>query len=171
MPHLHCQAPTWHRGARAGRMNIFNHQPAQLLWRMIVVTVMPTILTTHVVAQGVSCDPNKILSAERCAKCHHNEVAVWKTTPHFQTFEQLSRSPEAKEISKKLGLRSVKRSNLCINCHYTPQNVSGQIKPVSGISCESCHGAARDWISTHSDYGGPLATKATETPDHAVKRY
>jgi ribosomal protein L40E len=138
---------------------------------MICVGFLTIGFSVNLSAQEVRCDPNKVMTAENCAKCHTNEVAVWKQTPHSQTFEQLSRDPAAKAICKNLGLRSVKRSDVCIKCHFTTKNVNGRIKAVSGVSCESCHGAAQDWIGTHNDYGGPSATKETETDAHAIERY
>ena len=81
------------------------------------------------------------------------------TTPHFATFDELHRKPEAKAIADKLGLRSVKRNDECIKCHYTTQTVDGHPRIVAGVSCESCHGAARDWIEMHADYGGPAITQ------------
>ena len=122
------------------------------------------------IAQSIQCDPTKVMTAEACAKCHANEVAVWKQTPHFRTFQELSRRPKAKEICKNMGLRSVKRSEVCTKCHFTLKDKSGKPKPVSGISCESCHGASKDWLTRHNDYGGPTATKDSETPSHREQR-
>lgn len=123
------------------------------------------------VAQNDRCDPAKVVTAEACAKCHVNEVQTWKQTPHYRTFAELGRRPEAAEICQKMGLRSVKRSDVCIDCHFTSQAVRGRNKPVSGISCESCHGAAQDWINVHNDFGGPTATKATESIAHTRARF
>ena len=117
------------------------------------------------------CDPTKIMTADTCAQCHLNEIKVWKGTPHYRTFEELNRRPEAKEICRKMGLRSAKRSDVCIDCHFTTQEKNGRIKPVSGISCESCHGAAKDWVNVHNNYGGPTVTKDTETPEHRQQRW
>lgn len=116
------------------------------------------------------CDPTKVMGAEACAKCHEAEINVWHTTPHFGTFDTLHRKPEAKQIAEKLGLRSVKRNETCTKCHYTPQEVDGRQRIVAGVSCESCHGAARDWIDVHSDYGGENVTKEMETPAHREQR-
>jgi hypothetical protein len=41
---------------------------------------------------------------------------------------------------------------------------------IEGVSCESCHGAAADWLQLHNDYGGPNATKADESPEHREQR-
>ena len=121
-------------------------------------------------AQPPQCNPNLVVTAEACAKCHAGEVAVWKQTPHFQTFEQLHRNPRAKQISKLMGQRSVKRGNVCIGCHYTTQADGDRNRVVSGVSCESCHGAASDWMALHNDYGGPTATKESESAVHRKSR-
>ena len=140
-------------------------------FRMYLMGVFITAFSLSVTnGQPPQCDPTKVNTAEACAKCHSNEVQTWKQTPHFQTFEKLSRNPEAKQICSKLGLRSVKRSDVCIDCHFTTQEIDGRIKAVSGISCESCHGASKDWLSVHNDYGGPMATKEDETPEHRAAR-
>ena len=132
--------------------------------------VIAILLVSQASGQPSQCDPSKVNTAETCAKCHSNEVQTWKQTPHFQTFEQLSRSPEAKQICSNLGLRSVKRSEVCINCHFTTQEIDGRVKAIAGVSCESCHGASVDWLSVHNDYGGPLATKEDETSEHRAER-
>lgn len=116
------------------------------------------------------CDPKKIITAANCAKCHASEVEVWKHTKHFRTFDELHRSPRAKEIAQKMGVSSIKRSTVCTQCHYTLQDDAGTAKTMSGISCESCHGAAKDWAPLHNDYGGPGVTRLTESPEHREDR-
>lgn len=116
------------------------------------------------------CDPAKVLGVDSCVKCHAAEVQQWKATPHAQTFDTLHRSPEAKAIAERLGLRSVKRNETCTQCHYTMAEQRGKHRAVAGVSCESCHGAARDWVALHSDYGGPDVTRLTETAAHRQQR-
>jgi hypothetical protein len=124
-----------------------------------------------IVAQSLRCDPAKVNTAETCAKCHGAEVARWQQTPHFKSFESLARNPRAREITSNLGLNSIKRNDLCINCHFTLRTEEdGQTRPIAGVSCESCHGASRDWLPIHNDYGGPNATKQSESPQHRVQR-
>lgn len=121
---------------------------------------------------AVPADPHGVMGKETCVKCHASEVEVWKRTPHAQTFDELHRRPEAKQIATKLGLRSIKHSGRCVACHYTQQmNAStGQVHAISGVSCESCHGAARGWIDIHNNYGGEGITRLTETPAHRRAR-
>src|SRR5690606_3286218 len=116
------------------------------------------------------CDPAKVMGPESCTKCHEAEMLSWRETPHFATFETLHRMPEAKAIADRLGLRSVKRNDECTKCHSTIQEEHGRDRVIAGVSCESCHGAGRDWIEMHADYGGPTITKALETPAHRAER-
>ncbi|TWT31028.1 Perchlorate reductase subunit gamma precursor [Posidoniimonas corsicana] len=112
-----------------------------------------------------------MLGDDACAKCHQQEINQWRLTPHYRTFDVLHRKPEAKEIADKLGLRSVKRNDTCVRCHYTQQEQRpGRVRVVAGVSCESCHGAAADWVNLHADYGGPNATKSSESPQHKQHR-
>ncbi len=142
-----------------------------------ILAAIGFVLTTGMVALGedakpgpVLCDPTKIVGHEQCAKCHEKEVRQWMGTPHYATFDALHRTPEAKQISKRLGLRSIKRNDTCTKCHYTRQNQSGRLRVVAGVSCESCHGAAADWLAIHNDYGGEQVTKAMESAEHRQLR-
>jgi hypothetical protein len=91
-------------------------------------------------------------------------------TPHFATYDTLHRTPRAKEIAGRLGERSIKRSRVCTQCHYTEQKQNDRLRVVAGVSCESCHGGAADWLAIHADYGGTDATKQTESPEHRANR-
>lgn len=118
------------------------------------------------------CDPHEVLGNESCVKCHTPEIKIWQGTPHARTFEELHRRPEAKTIASKLGLRSIKHEGRCTSCHYTPQTGQddGKVHAIAGVSCESCHGAAKPWLDVHHDYGGETITRATESEAHRTKR-
>ncbi len=115
-------------------------------------------------------DPARIVGSDQCAKCHQPEVQQWMRTPHFATFDTLHRTPEAKQIADRLGLRSIKRSNFCTQCHYTEQKQGRRVRVVAGVSCESCHGGAADWLALHADYGGPGVAKEEESAQHRAQR-
>jgi hypothetical protein len=141
----------------------------------VVIAALVVVTTAEAVCADVDvgfvrCDPASVLGPEACMKCHENEVLSWKQTPHFETFETLHRKPEAKEIAARLGLRSVKRNDECTKCHFTTQADDGRDRAVAGVSCESCHGGARDWIVLHSDYGGPNVSRAQEPAEHRQNR-
>ena len=125
-------------------------------------------------AQGAAAeplDPHLVLGNQTCVKCHAPEIEVWKKTPHSKTFDELHRRPEAQKIAANLGLQSIKNEGRCVACHYTPQAQPGANPHViAGVSCESCHGAAKNWIDVHQDYGGEGITRATESPQHRQAR-
>jgi hypothetical protein len=121
------------------------------------------------VGWDLAVDESKVLGTEACQKCHASEIMTWKKTPHFETFLTLHRKKEAQAIAGRLGISNFKSDSNCIQCHYTMQNHGGQVEAIAGISCESCHGAARDWVNIHQDYG-PGATRLTEAPDHRRQR-
>ncbi len=118
-------------------------------------------------------DPEKIVLSERdsrvpCGECHNLEYEVWQETQHATGFDELHRSEQAQAILDRMDFRLSKRESLCLKCHYTANIKRDQVQAIAGVSCESCHGAGRDWVNVHQDYGG--ATHETETPEHAAMR-
>ncbi|MDH3744669.1 MAG: cytochrome c family protein, partial [Acidobacteriota bacterium] len=109
------------------------------------------------------------MTAEACGECHIAEFDVWKKTPHATGFKTLHRKEQAETIAKKMGFRLIKRDSLCFSCHYTPVVDDGRIRVVSGVSCESCHGAGADWIDVHNDYGA-AGNYRNETAEARQKR-
>ena len=139
-------------------------------WSWIVLLIPSIGSAEELHLDALRCDPAKVLGADSCAKCHEQELQQWKRTPHFATFESLHRNPEAKAITKRLGLSTVKRNETCVKCHYTQQNKGSRVRVVAGVSCESCHGAAKDWIALHNDYGGANVGKQQESNEHREQR-
>lgn len=119
---------------------------------------------------GAASDPAKIAGPERCGECHKSEIAAWQQTHHAKTFLEMHRKPEATEIVKKLGGKRIKQNEHCLVCHYTEGLKEGESAALWGVTCESCHGQAKEWIDLHNDYGGKGITKESETPDHKKMR-
>jgi Cytochrome c554 and c-prime len=119
----------------------------------------------------VAIDPHKVVGYQSCEKCHASEIQTWKRTPHHETFLTLHRKPQAQQIAAKLGISNFKSESNCIQCHYTMDHVENRLEAIAGVSCESCHGAAQDWVAIHNDYGGPGVTRAQETPEHRDQRF
>ena len=115
---------------------------------------------------------SKVIGSESCGECHSTAVDSWKQTHHYKTFEQLHRRPEAREIAEKLGIRRIKSEGLCVQCHYTAKQEEPDLKPaiVAGVSCESCHGPAKDWLDIHNDYGEGVTEASAESPAHKAMR-
>jgi hypothetical protein len=119
---------------------------------------------------SLNINPHEVIGYENCEKCHAPEVSVWKQTPHYRTFVTLHRNPDAQQIADKLGITSFKNDSNCTQCHYTMQQGHDGMEAISGISCESCHGAAKNWVSVHNDYGGEGVTREAESPQHRLQR-
>ena len=112
----------------------------------------------------IRMDPEKVVLPEECGACHQSEHAVWRRTPHATGFDTLHRKQSAEEIADRMGFRLIKRESACLKCHYTPIFRRGQLRAGDGVTCESCHGAAREWVNVHNKYGAREAMD--ETPEH-----
>jgi hypothetical protein len=120
-------------------------------------------------AAPVTAGPTSV-GPEKCGKCHRDETKVWKGSQHAKSFKSIHKNKIAKKIVKAVGEKRMKRSAICATCHYTTVEKKGKVKPISGPSCESCHGKASDWISVHNDYGGAGVKRESETAEHKVAR-
>ena len=114
-------------------------------------------------------EAGKVDGPESCAECHIQEIEAWKQSAHFKTFNEMHRRPEAIAMLEKLGLGAMKQQQQCVDCHYLNRLVEQKAQATSGIACESCHGAGRDWAQTHGDYGKGI-TKLTESAAHRSAR-
>lgn len=108
---------------------------------------------------------------KKCEECHSAETKVWEGTKHYESYKTVHRNKNARDILKAVGDRRMKRSDTCTLCHFTLEQKDAGDKPRarSGPSCESCHGAASDWISIHNDYGKGVK-RADESAAHKAER-
>ena len=109
---------------------------------------------------------------KKCQECHTAEAKVWEGTEHFKSFKGIHKNEKAKAIVKAVGDKRMKRSETCTICHYSEEKKGAGAKPkqVAGPSCESCHGAASDWITVHNDYGKGVKRDA-EPAAHKAERF
>lgn len=136
--------------------NIIHMSPrfATPLLTAIVAFGLASVPDAHGQA-STTLHPDRVVGAERCEKCHVEELKAWKSSKHSRS-DSIHRNPttaqKAKDIATKMGLRSVNEIStnpLCTECHFTRQQTGNQLKTAGGVSCESCHGGAKDWIDVH----------------------
>lgn len=85
-----------------------------------------------------------------CEGCHATASKAWAASAHASSrLDTEERRASAAEIAGKLGVKDPVSDARCTGCHATLAT-SG---PIAGVSCESCHGAARAWIGVHADLG------------------
>ena len=111
----------------------------------------------------------KVVGPNACAECHKEEAEIWQKTHHFTTFNEMPRSKEARKIADRMKIKRVKSESLCLTCHFTTRGSKRRRKPVAGISCESCHSPARDWLKVHSEFSGK--TEQTESKAEEAERW
>ncbi len=116
-------------------------------------------------------DASKVLGYEQCQKCHAEQVTVLKQHAHFAHARALQRDPQAIAMARQLDGKSVKRSQRCIRCHYTPQESTRGLRAIAAVSCESCHGPSQDWLLVHNVYGDPSVTRDSESAEHRTSRH
>lgn len=133
-----------------------------------VVALFPTA------ASGADrLDPSEVVGPEACARCHDKEYEVWRGTAHARLYasdEPLHRRERSREIAANLGVRLIQHDSLCLSCHFTPTERAGRVTALAGVSCESCHGAARDWIHVHNTFEGRQVRRAEESAEARRRR-
>ncbi len=91
----------------------------------------------------------KVDDNSRCIDCHSMEYKAWQRTHHHDS-QNAGDSDLAFELTFELDLGEMREVELCSRCHFTRVPVSGQTH-FYGVSCESCHGPARDWGPVHHE--------------------
>jgi Cytochrome c554 and c-prime len=92
-------------------------------------------------------------SAKSGSNVLQNEYVTWyKQEAHSQAWKRLT-SKESKIIASHLGIKSPENDPLCLKCHstYIPKSSQGEkFRIQDGVGCESCHGAAEEYIKSHT---------------------
>jgi len=85
------------------------------------------------------------------------EYVSWtRTDPHSGAYQTLL-SKQSQAIAVRLGLKAAEKADLCLDCHAdnVDHALRGKRFQISdGVACESCHGGAGQWLSTHDDAAG-----------------
>jgi hypothetical protein len=115
------------------------------------------------VARGADM-PAEFLGANSCSSssCHggaaaqQNQFLVWSLKDfHSQRPFATLATARSKQIADALGIKDPSADLRCTVCHAplseVPENMRGENFKVSeGVSCESCHGSAENWLRAHT---------------------
>jgi hypothetical protein len=108
--------------------------------------------------------PAMFLGANSCASssCHgggganQNQFLVWSLKDfHSQRPFATLATARAKQIADAAGIADPTTDERCTTCHAPlrdiPKNLrAGDLNVGEGVSCESCHGPAGNWIRSHT---------------------
>ncbi len=82
-----------------------------------------------------------------------SEATTWRALdPHARAYDTLL-SAQSKAIAKHLWGDTIQAhdASLCLKCHVHPEyeHARPNFRRGDGVGCESCHGAAHDWLTPH----------------------
>jgi hypothetical protein len=82
-----------------------------------------------------------------------SEATTWRALdPHARAFDALL-SPKSQAMARHLWSDATQahEAPLCLKCHVHPgyDHARPNFRRNDGVSCESCHGAAQEWLSPH----------------------
>ena len=110
----------------------------------------------------------------KCTDCHdHKDEKEWsekrdgdgKGKQHLNALNQLS-DAKAETYAKAVGVADIyDTKSSCVRCHATVVRGSADF----GVSCESCHGAGKDYLKPHQEKGAYQASLALGLNDTVKK--
>ena len=138
--------------------------------RSLVMALLAGGMWLFTASATAQLDHSLVVGPDACVDCHSAENDIWAESTHFKTYEELSQSDRALEIAEALGVDDIEAPDgTCVGCHFTlTGETADEAEPIAGISCESCHGAAADWIDAHGQYPGEDAE--SESPAQKQQR-
>ena len=95
-----------------------------------------------------------------------DELMLWQDPAtaagaHSRAWDVL-RDERSREIGRRLGIGDPSTAPMCLGCHATPAGRRGvRFQTSDGVGCESCHGPASGWLSTHYAVGGTHAANVS----------
>jgi hypothetical protein len=95
-----------------------------------------------------------------------DEIMLWQDPSsaagaHSRAYAVLQ-DPRSQVIAQRLGIGEASRAPMCLGCHATPPGPRGARFQVSdGVGCESCHGPASGYLSSHYAVGGTHANNVS----------
>lgn len=113
---------------------------------------------------GLAGTPAKFLGATTCASsgCHggggagQNQFLIWSLRDfHSQRPPATLANARSKQIGEALGIDDPATDTRCTTCHAPLDSVpadrcGADFKISEGVSCESCHGPAENWLRAHT---------------------
>ncbi|MEM9232682.1 MAG: multiheme c-type cytochrome [Pseudomonadota bacterium] len=130
-------------------------------------------------AQGVASCAGTTCHSRQTASgtvVRQNEILTWQhpsraSGAHSRAYQVLT-TPQGQAISRLAGFGPAEQAPECLSCHahnVEEERRGEQFNIADGVTCESCHGNAENWLSSHYAVGatheGNLANGLYPTTD------
>jgi hypothetical protein len=106
---------------------------------------------------------NQFVGSQSCSSssCHggaspkNNQNLIWsQQDPHAKSYATLT-SARSERLAEALNIKNATTSSRCTVCHAplttVPKEMAAVVlDPVEGVSCENCHGPAKNWLRSHT---------------------
>jgi hypothetical protein len=137
---------------------------------LVVLLALGAVLPwSAVMGPAIAAGAGNFVGTATCAgsTCHgrsegdgkvvrQDELRLWqepssKSGAHSRTYSVLA-STRGQRIAGALGLGNATQAPACLGCHatYAPAGQRGErFRVADGVGCESCHGAASNWLAMH----------------------
>jgi len=134
---------------------------------LVLIACLAMVVSTQDCAEAngeakteVKAEEHGYIGAAKCKVCHKkekkgNQYGKWLESDHAQAYTTLL-SDESKAICKEMGITEApEKAAECLKCHITGHGAKAELLGKKytieeGVSCEACHGAAKDWKKPHA---------------------
>lgn len=131
-------------------MAVVRHRPGQL--QAQPVEAKPGLAPAKKLIGTTSCSASVCHGGSDLGK-PFSEATTWRSLdPHARAYDTLL-TQESQTIAKHLWRDKMPahEAPLCLKCHVHPEydRARPNFRKQDGVGCESCHGAAQDWLTPH----------------------
>jgi len=123
---------------------------------MIIVMVFISGLIFSAEGYCNELSQQSFVGSKKCSLCHKTskqgeQYPIWQNSNHAHAYEVLA-SSSAVAVADTLGIDDPQKSGKCLKCHstaygFSEEKITDDISVEEGVSCESCHGAGKGYIS------------------------
>ncbi len=123
------------------------------------------LAATLVIPVATAAEPStlaKFTGSPSCAStsCHgggtlHNESVIYERRDSHAVAQGVLAKGTSLRIAEALGIKDPTKAAQCTVCHapmdnLAPGRLAAGVAPDRAVGCESCHGAAENWLRTHT---------------------